>query len=433
MTTILTVLLIVLVFIYWRRSRMDSLSNNVLFVYAAFWLISLLLSTLGMNDFPRIRAEAYIYQLIHVFSFFLGFQVIKLSTSMSMSDTDITVSLDKLLKITWFNIIIFVFAVYSIYLLSQYFFIALIQDELSGVRNAYFNYELYGDFFYSIRNLILEPLNIICLFTFAYSILFKRTWVGAISLVAILAYNTLSGGRFGYVTILEAIILAFFCFQRKRLQFKQIALVGGIAVILFVFLVYVSAGRSGETESGNTWRSGREVAEMHILSYTSAPNLAFEYALDNKYKEKMGGFQYGTLTLSSLEGWFHSLTWRFGGNYTRPLTKLTELTQDNYIELGPNRWNALYTSSLYYYLDFGIFGLFFFPFIFGYFTRLVIKKMYIFKSVYLYFLLGYIFLKMLFSVDMYGVTDIFAPVFMLLLYYLGTRKSNLKPTSYGKY
>ena len=107
----------------------------------------------------------------------------------------------------------------------------------------------------------------------------------------------------------------------------------------------------------------------------------------------------------------------------RAISEIGIYLHDNYIDIGtPWRWNALYTSCLYYYLDFGIFGVLFLPFIFGILVRLSIKWVYQYRSFLMIVILSIVFYTLVNTFQRFFLYRMSQLLLLYVLYHYGKKK-----------
>ena len=170
-----------------------------------------------------------------------------------------------------------------------------------------------------------------------------------------------------------------------------------------------------------------EATSKAMLSYAVGPISAFDYAVNNNYLERIGGYKYGGLTLAAPELFVYIILNKCGFRYEKSLDSLVCIKQDEYINVGDESyWNALYTSLLFYYLDLGWLGIVLFPFLFGLIIRFLIKKFYCTNSVCIFIILAFVFHGILRAVTDYNFVDVFLFLWMLVLYAIGIGKLKLK-------
>ena len=253
----------------------------------------------------------------------------------------------------------------------------------------------------------------------------KKNWLILIQGAFLFGYASLGGGRFGYVRIGVGLLFVGFCLylnkRNKVKRFRQLLFL----LISMVFLIgLITTMRLNVNTVGNDgFNNAVEATTRQVLSYSVGPISAFDYAIENDYMNRIGGLKYGRLTLSGPELFIYIILNKIGINYEKALDKLVIIKQDDTIDIGDNTWwNALYTSLLYYYLDFGWVGIVLFPFIFGVLSRSCIKRLLNTNSLCYYIILTYIVHELLRSITDYTFVDVFTFILMVTLYVIPSLK-----------
>ncbi len=303
-------------------------------------------------------------------------------------------------------------------LLRKYIAELAIVNSLGDLREDFFYNNFYGDWFNYLNILFLNPTQILLLGLTAYCTFKYRKPIVLIMLSYILIYSTLGGGRFDYGTIFISIL--FFSTAFSKLNFRKIlANVSFCVVMLCVFSIITNMRGTGEGEGVQELiENGAEATQKHIIGYSCGAVVAFDYAVENDYATKIGGYKYGGLTLSGFINLINIVTRRFGVDIGEPIQDLVPYKQENHISTGINSThNALYTAVLYPYLDFGILGVIIIPFLLGLFVRSAIGKLYKYKSIFLMILVNQCYIMAIYSIfDFRGIASPSTVVLMLVLY-----------------
>lgn len=191
----------------------------------------------------------------------------------------------------------------------------------------------------------------------------------------------------------------------------------------------ITGNRSNMRSSDFGLREGLEETNSHIVSYLGGPVVAFDYALNSNMLEECGGYQYGTMTFASIDEMLFMvqvILKKISGTGVLParaINKIGTYLHENYIDVGTEwRWNALYTSCLYYYLDFGILGVLLIPFVFGIMVRLSIRWLYQYRSFVFLILLSVIFYILINTFQRFFLYRMSQILFLVGLYYFGRKK-----------
>jgi len=299
-------------------------------------------------------------------------------------------------------------------------------SSLSELRNAYYDYDLFGPEYNIVNGLFLFPMQIISYPMLAIA-LYKRSWISIPLFIFLFSVSSLSGGRFGYVKIFYALVFFFVCV--KTINCKRILQLGIAAIGLFFLLSYVTASRM---EKGDLVQeqieNGIDMTLEHITTYACGAIIAFDNSLKDNYVDKIGGHTYGAITGSSVVQILYIVSNKLGIKIEQPIEKFAELKQNSTTDVGSNCYfNALYTAVLYFYTDFGVLGVFLIPFILGYMCRYFIHKLLIYKKFSLLALVTYCYILTLFSITDFNFTTYSSLLVVIILYKIGTRKRTITP------
>lgn len=363
-----------------KNITIDRLSKIILNFFVGFWAFALVMSIINVSDFYPISDYTYAIMYLGVVSFVLGFLLTPLKKRMSyvLNNNNIDKQVIEISKNRIFQGIIIIACIYIYTLIVIYFHEIAYANTLGELRTAYYEGDLYGPEYKALDALFLKPLTILITPVFAYLLYFKRNWICLLLGFYLIGYESLSGGRFGYIRIFLAIIFVIFIiknvYRTNKAKFVKFFL--SITIILISTLIVVSNMRVAGSK-GVIHNDGLELLIDHTVGYSSGAIAAFNYSIENNYLNKFGGYKNGALTFNSVIAMANLVTSRLGFTFETPLKKIVETKQEEYIYIGNNSsFNALYTANFYFYYDFGIIGIFVFPFFFGVVMRLLIKNLY---------------------------------------------------------
>lgn len=430
MITVIIAIAGFLLFLFVKGSRIDSTSKRMLNMFVIYWFVSLFLASLKVFGIREVNTVTFIILMLGVFFFSIGFLIPakKRSSSSAIVKNDISIQIEKLTNSFFFKVLIVIASVYIYTLLATFFRTLLFYGSLADVRTDYYSQDLYGPLFVQINTFILRPLYLVVLPVFAYQLLYKRNWLCLLMGFYLFGYESLGGGRIGYVRIVLGVAFIAYCLLRTFKDNKRkgytIVVVGG--VLLFGLLSIVSAARKGEVGTGSSARQlGTEVAFEHLVTYTAGPIAAFDHYLENDLTHNLlGGYQYGNVTLTPLISFVNLFTSRLGISFNKPADELIIYKQETMIDLAPDisYWNALYTANVYYYSDFGAFGVILFPFLFGLLISWLVSKLYRYRSLAIVMILSFCMWCMMDSVLDYAFTSPYDVLTLIIMFFIGTRK-----------
>ena len=119
-----------------------------------------------------------------------------------------------------------------------------------------------------------------------------------------------------------------------------------MSAAMFFLLTIIGAGRRGYMEfDKESLDVGVEMTTENLMSYSYGPIVAFDYALNNNYLDKLGGYSYGTLTFNAFNGLLDIAFRMIGISYGTNFSDFVILKQDTWITLSrqnfDKNWNFL--------------------------------------------------------------------------------------------
>lgn len=415
---------IIFLFFICKKTIKDRLSKTVIYSYVGVWAIAFITSTLRLYGLYEVSNYSMILLMLHVLAFTVGFWAFPIpkSCAAQIDVKEIKPHVEKLYNQVWFKFLVVVSTILMMFFFSKYYALIAVKD-LAEIRGDYYDGVLYGPFFGSIKEFIFTPVSLLLLPLFAYSSFYKRDWIWLLMGFFLMVSMTLSGGRLGYIRIAVIfffIIVCVFNGVKNKFKFFTISLVTLLS--LFFILTVTTSSRLGQSFSGNL-KSASELTVQQMVEYVEMPVGAFNYAIENDYLGKMGGYSYGRLTFCGVEAVAYSVLGKVGIPVHRYVADLAPLQQESLIPIADEEqtWNALYTSVLYYYLDLGLVGVIIFPFLFGLLFRFLIKKLYNLRNVFMIIIVATVFYKVILSVLQFGMGSHVELIVLILLYYFANK------------
>ena len=416
--------------------RLDIASRRMLYCYYLMWFMSLFFAIIQVGGLFRVSAFTLTLVYVSLISFTFGFFLVYIPPqSTTILDADLMGSF--ILRFTQnksFKIILMILIVYIGSLISIYIDYISTHESLANLRADYYGEdELYGPLYSFLNIWILSPFSIIAIPIFAYKFMYQRDWICLLLGLFLFGYFTLSGGRFGYVRILFGFIYVICCllYGSKRnhsgqrfntKKFYTSFLILFTCVLIILMLVTLARNSEKDSQEESLLVDGTEQLSETAGNYLGGSIVAFDYCIENNYVDRIGGYQYGKLTLSALVKLVSPLLNKLGIGYI----SLPDITfkQDEYIDIGSSYFNALYTALFWFYLDFGICGVLLFPFLFGVIFHYSIKMLYKYNNFYMLIFVFFIFQKVLYSVFDYTFVLYSELMFVFALFIL--RNKNIR-------
>ena len=334
-----------------------------MFLYVGLWGVSLFFAICEMGGLYRVGSFTLFLIYLSLISFVLGFS---LCTSKRYPDThihsDSTGSIVNTFSDSWnFKIILIILVGYVISLFATFIDTIILHGNLVNIRNDYFGGEdsgMYGHLFDILNPWVLTPISIVLIPIFTYKLFYKRDWICLLTGLYLIVFFSLGGGRFGYIRILWGVVFIMYCLLYKHKKYtdkaskKRIIRLSLSIIIGFTFLLsLVTAARSRDFEYGsnNVLKQGVEEFANSTVVYLGGSIVAFDRCVSDNYYERIGGYQYGKLTLRPLVLLVSPFLNKLGAGYIN--TADISFKQDEGIQISSkvDNFNALYTALFWFY------------------------------------------------------------------------------------
>ena len=430
MRVVLIIVFFSILFIFTSRKKMDGFSRRLLYLYLGYWFLALFFAVIQISGLYYTSNYSLILLSINVLSFFVGFHAISINDKRAISIKQFEVLVEKLMQSPIFRYLLLGCTVLVLYLFSIYFQRIMFYQSIYEVRDEYFENDLYGAWFTYLDSFLLWPLAMLTIPVLGYSIIYKRNFYTFVIALYLLVYESLSGARGGYFAIILGLIFVLYCLFNtiKRNNPKTIAILSSFIFIILFIVFLTTAGRQGTIgTSRDVVKEGVESTIYQVGVYTAAPVVAFDHSIKNHYSERIGGLKYGKLTLSSVAELYNLFGSRVGlAIPMNDLRNLVSIKQSEFIVVGKeeeitSHYNALYTAALWFYLDFGILGVLFIPFILGLLVRWIIKQTYSYFSIPMLAVCFVAFYYMINSVKDFYLRFGYVLLMLIVLYIIGKK------------
>lgn len=402
----------------------DVLSKRIILIYTIVWGVVISASTFGVYGLDLPSNEVIAMMTIHVICFIVGFNIcnIKPETSCIFSLEYLDEALNRLTNNKFLKFITCVLALYVSSLFLQFIKILAVMS-MSELRTDFYESGIYGTFFSIVNGPILSTFNLFLIPIFSWMLFKKRNWLLIVQGLFLFGYASLGGGRFGYLRIAIGIAFVGFClYMNKENQKRRIRQILCLSIVFVLLIGIMTISRLSVSAQGKEGiQDAIDATSEQMVSYAVGPIIAYDYALSHNYKERIGGYKYGGLTLAAPNLLLYIILNKMGWKYEKALDDLVKIKQDEVIFIGDGSWNALYTSLLFYYLDFGWLGIIIIPLFFGYISRYMIKCFYKTNSIGHFVIITYMFHEIIRAITDYTFVGVYELILMVVLHVISSR------------
>ena len=387
----------------------------------------------------QVSDYAYLVLFLGFGSFFIGYATNKSRIRMlNLHIPPNTISVSFLNKNYLFWAIFFIALGTILHMALSQWRLILIQGGMGNLKLDFFDLVFNGNsalyFFYQM---VIFPLFHLSSIMFAYLLLNKGNKKHmALFLLYAVAFSFVGGKRGYFAIIFEYYVIAFVVTKVSQGAGLWGLCKSSYKLILLAVFVYIAAAfmtsLSGGMDGGidKLKESGSENAK-NLVVYNIGAYRAIDYALNNDFLEKSGGYHFGRATLGGAIDYYGAGILSRLGLHIEPVRAHTmNLLQENSIYVGRDTtFNYVYTAFMYFYFDFGIIGVILFSFLFGWFVRYSMRLYAADKTVGSLGLICFLFLSSIQLTGSWFNIALSAQPTLLLFYYI--RKNELKRLRYA--
>ncbi len=432
------IILLLTLFVIIRVSRVDFISKFVLYCFGGYWLFAFILSCINPFNYYTIEFRSYAFILLGVFSFVVGMMIFP-GNNLRVNHEQITrffmidMTVEKLLSN---KVVLFLFLVIEIYCIPIVIR-AVTLAEISGGGGVAANMDplesvfLNNSFNSLLFQYVMYPLLHLDYALLTFSIINKKkNWLSLVVYVFYLfEFMMIGGARSVILVAFMYIVIIYICVTPKsvikKISFRRIIATSLLlAVIVYSISIMTSYRTSGDlfSKNNNTERNAFQEATERIAGYSILPFGLFNEALQNGICEKYQ-YTFGRATFAGVDVLVNGLAKRLGIPYETTMDIVFDV-QNNYVKIGTDHYyNYAYTGLFYHYIDFGIFGIFLFPFVFGLLFRMIVINFYRDPNIGWLLLIGLAFFLALHSLfTCYFIKPWVIPYIIILLFVAQKKK-----------
>ena len=382
------------------------------------WFISLVLSSFNLYGLYPVSIETYTIMIINVLGFVLGFVSVKIEKNKFINSGNDLLSGDiaDLLNSRLFFCLL-ICGIILVYTFLRNYFTEMTYtafDRVESVELSILGSNKIVALFYMY---FASPLFYFVNLILAYSLIFYRKKIVIVCLCSyIIIFALIGGGRVPFIVIFIALCLVLFLGSNYKLR-KLIAPIAVLFLLVYLIMSYITAIREGILDfDWYAFETGSDILNKHFVTYVTLPFRLFDYALNHDYLHKLGGYYWGLSSFDSINLYMSLFLRLFSIDIDQISMETTNYLQETWIDVGRDDVaNYAYTNAIYHYLDFGVIGVFIVPFLFSRLVRLVIRELYIHKSIFALALLFYLYYVMVHSVFSWHLNKAYSLPYIVLM------------------
>jgi oligosaccharide repeat unit polymerase len=444
-----------------RYALRDKLSLNFLVIYQIWWLIMLAISVFNPFSLYAVSDYTYFLLVLNVFFFSIGFVISRVTAKIKV--TEMQNNFEKVMLDSYNNtkdnklflVVLVLFSAMILNYLLKYQQVILLEGVEESRTMRYFVGKVFSTqieiYFY---NYVIESFSVLVLVFLAFSFVWMRFNIAFfVSLFFAYLFSSFGSGR-GYIIELGFLIGFLFLVKNtlglnktseltsqknNKIRKKKIIAFFVLVPTLFsfyLFSIYLSNLRNGLFEINyENFIEGNNYFFEQIVIYCVGSFRALDYGVNVLCKTVPLGF--GSFSFAGLDEIFGFLLKFLGINYNYSNLTYGEIVGPNFKIGYDQEYNALFTNTFSQYLDFGILGVVFLSFFWGFvFNRFIVAFMNNF-SLYKLLIVAYLFVIAIMSVLTWKLQAPSSFIFLILLVHLEYGKSikkffkpllKLKPT-----
>ena len=414
------------------RGVRGKICKFIIYTYCGYWLISLFSSTFNPYGLFEIKTSTYTLLCLNVIAFSLGFCLCKNKKNRNQK-IDIKENLLYAISHIENNVLFVLLFLVSLLICSILFVISQMVSSIDGTGELRWNLNevLFGgnEFLHIYFSLILGPIFQICNILLGLNLFAKekRSMIRILLYVVFsFMYASISGGRLLYVVIFLEIIFVYIAInsQNKLFQKKYIIPFCVASIVLYSLLCFTTARKRENVDF--SWDIVSEEADginRSLVTYSTAPFRLFDYALENDYLGKAGGYKYGRSTFQSLDDITNSLCGILKIDYTPVFPSTTKFLGEELIVVSDqlHPYNYAYTSLMMHYYDFGIIGCIAFPFFFGFFLRKMVFRFEKRANLANLCIIAYLYYGAIYSIFTWFLVQMYSAIYIIIMFYFSKK------------
>lgn len=431
----LIVTLICLLFIFLFKNIKFRLDRLFYMLLGGDFCISLIISLFNPFDLYPVSTTSYLYICIGYACFFIGYCVNR-TQIMRRNKIPLNQMVVLLLKNRLFWVIYIVSMALVLYLSFTQWQLIMLQGAIGNLKVDIFELLFNNNSaLYFIYQVLAFPTFFLSVVLFSYLLINKGEKKHILLFFIYAVVFSFVGGKRGYFAMMFEFYVIVLCVTKinsgegiKSLV-KSSYKIFGIALFVYIGAAFMTSLTGGDYSEKERLRESGEENAKNVVIYTVGAYRAFDFAMNQNYVDKAGGYSWGACTFGgAVEYYGTGILQRLGLPIQTVRARTMNLLQETEIMVGKDTpFNFAYTGFMYFFFDLDLFGIIIFGYLFGWFVRYCLRCFQNDGTVGSLGLICYMFISTLALTGSWFNVELYAQPTLLLFFYL--RKQQLKVLS----
>lgn len=370
---IILLILLMIVLLFYICIKRDLLNPNIYFL--GIWFISLFLANLHLYDMMEISEKSLLIIGIGLLGFFCGnMSFFKIRQPVKLGANIISEKSEYVLNRVVVYIILIVSLLFNIFMSITVISLLKSGVSYSSVRDALYGYSGINETIFrsTFLNTFFNWIDMPCIYTIVPIVLtsiFEKKYNKLFFILCVVDIVLFTFATSGRMLIFTIVVQLFFLLKYYRINVSKKALKRIQKLIIFSIIVLIAITVMRQKESVGI--------DGHVSSYYSYFSInipLMSYWVD--YADQYGIRCYGNAFFKGIVALINFFLNKI--DISTPLYIYTDqiinLTQNNWIEIFPKNWyNAYVSLFFYFYIDFGILGVFVGSLVYGKIANYIYK------------------------------------------------------------
>lgn len=360
-----SIYIIILLFLVYISKKVWKELYNPQFLFVGFWTLIMFLSSLNLYNQNSVHPQTYSCVMLGIVAFACGGFFIHATIRNSTIKRNICISNTNVYKIPSF---VYTISLIVCIILFTYFLrtmtLIFSGTTLDYVRSNFVNLVIHSNIERLLWSFVVFPISlaVMSIDLYAYFVEGKKSFI-VLSLLLTIFVALTSGGRVYFFFFLLQVVY-FTLVSGKKINFKNLIVFGLLILISVQVVSFISSSRQIETS---------QMESLYVYYTGCFPLMELKIA-----QVDLSGFNsYGLAFFNAPITFFEMLFKNLGIiDYSSLFVQTNDVinSMQEYEDIGSAKINAFVSLFFAFYLDGGLWGVFFGSFLFGCFCIFIFEK-----------------------------------------------------------